>query len=79
VGTKNVRVRDAAREPDFLLETVEKQAIGPEGLVAQGLDCDELVELPVVRLVHGSQAALAENRLDLVAGGEEGADLRFVA
>ena len=78
MGSQDVRVRDAAREPDLLLEPVEEGRVGGKDFAAQGLDRDEIVELPVVRLVDDAHPTLAENRLDVIAAGEESADLRLV-
>ena len=79
VGAQDVRVRDAAREPDLLLEPVEQRRVGRKGLAPQRLDRHEVVELPVVRPVDDAHAALAEHALDLVAAGEERGRLRLAA
>ena len=72
-------MRDPARQADLLLEAVEKRRVGRERVAAERLDRDDVVQVPVMGLVHDAHAPLPEDRLDLVAGGEELADLRLVA
>ena len=50
-----------------------------EGLAAQRLDRDGVVEVAVVRAVDDAHAAASEHALDLVAGGEDLADPRLAA
>src|SRR5439155_16377790 len=78
VRAEYVRVRDAARQSDLLLEPIEQSRVGGKDLAPKGLDRDEVVELAVVRLVDDPHASLAQDRLDVVAAGEERADLRLV-
>src|SRR6185503_19287794 len=79
VDPADVRMRDLAPEAHLVMEPLE---IGRVALAArrEKLQRDGLAELRVVRAIDLAHAALAEDRGDAIAAGDDGAgrELRFV-
>jgi hypothetical protein len=65
-GPGDIGVRHPARQLDLPTEALDRRRVARD-LGAQRLQGDHLVELEVARPVHRPHAALAEQRLDLVA------------
>ncbi len=63
VGAQHVRVGDLARELDLALEPLQLGAVAPQ-LALEHLECHEIVQLAVARLVDDPHSARPENRED---------------
>ena len=73
VGPDDVAVGDLPRQPDLLLEPLQRRRLRLRCIHSQRLDRDQLAQLLVPGAVHDPHPAHAEHALDLVPAGERGA------